>query len=235
MATPTFAAVARSPRHVALGPTVFVGTVHARSCVSADVLRLLWTTYLENLDTRLRQQHSTKRWHVVAHETASDSFSMTVVFERAQVATRLDNVAAGFTRLLTLNVSRRGNNETLEIKRRTWNELKDAAFIYTDCTPAPEGTFSAAVTSAQAEAWRQAGAAARTGSVQELSSASPKLLPKPNMNTPAPGARTAAASATASRPLARAGPTASAGTAGAAPKATAAPPQRTAQSGGSSG
>ena len=66
--------------------------------------------------------------------------------------------------------------------------LREAGFIYTDCAPAPEDTFSAAVTSAQAEAWRQAGAAARTGSVRELSSASPSCwLSKPNMSAPAPG------------------------------------------------
>ena len=199
--------------------------------MSADVLRLLWTTYQENLDTRLRQQHSTKRWHLVVHETATDAFIITVIFERAQVATRLDNVAAGFMRLLTLDVSRRGNHETLELKRRTWNELKDAGFIYADCSPAPEGTFSAAVASAQAEARRQAGAAGRGASLQELSSASPKLLPK--LNNSAPGARAAAASVTASRP--NVGVPAPAGTASTAPKATTATPQCAAQGGASSG
>ena len=231
--TASHPAVARSPLRVALGPTIFVGTVHARACVSADVLQLLWTTYLENLDTRLRQQHSTKRWHLVAHETATDAFLMTIIFERAQIATRLDNVAAGFMRLLTLNVARRGHTETLELKRRTWNELKDAGFIYADCAPAPEGTFSAAVASAQAEARRQAGAAGRGASLRELSSASPKMLSKPIMNTAAPGARAAAASVAASRP--RVGLPAPAGTAGAAPKASAATPQRTVQGGASSG
>ena len=229
MAAPHSAAVARSPRHVALGPTVFFGTLHVRACVSADVLRLLWMTFQENLDTRLRQQHSTKRWHLVAHETATDAFMMMVVFERAQVATRLDNVAAGFIRLLSVNVSRRGNKETLELKRRTWNELKDAGFIYADCTPAPEGTFSAAVANALAEARRQAGAAARGASLRELSSASPKLLPKPNINAPAPGARAAATSAAASRP--NVGGPVPAGTTGATPKATAVASQRAAQGG----
>jgi hypothetical protein len=132
---------------------------------------------------------------MIVVETAADAFSMCVVFERVQASTRVDNVAAGFLRLLSISVASKEHEATkIEVRRRQWTELGTSAFIYADCTPAPEGSFTQAVTNTLVEARRQAGPA-RQNSVQELSCMSPKLMP--SINKPAPAARTVTAGAAA--------------------------------------
>lgn len=169
--------LARSPVRAILGPTVFVGTVHVRASATADPEKIqkLEENYLQLLDGRLRRQHSLKRWFLVAHE-AEDGFKFSIVFERAQAASRLDNVAAGFVRHLDLTIISKGAQVYYNMKRRKWIDVAGIAFTHTDCAPAPEGSFSQAVSAARAEAHRQA----RQGSkVQELSSTTPAMPPKP--------------------------------------------------------
>lgn len=183
------ATITRSPMRVALGPTVFAGSVHVRACASADAQRTVLSHYVGQLDKLLRKLHSVRRWHLVAHETAADAFSITVTFERAQIAARLDNVAAGFIRMLTISVAAKaGDPRPTEytMRRRAWTDCGHAGFIFTDCVPAPEGSYSAAVSSALAEARLQA----KHGTVRELSSTMPPMLTmKPRINQPAPSTR----------------------------------------------
>ena len=172
--------LARSPLRAILGPTVFVGSMHARF-TDVDKLQTMMTTYLQVLDARLRGQHSIKRWYLAAHETATDAFSIVVIFERAQVSTRLDNVAASFIRQLTLTVNSNGTRMAYNMKRRNWTDVAGVAFLYVDCVPAPEGSFTQAVSATRVEAHRLV----RQGStVHELSSAAPMLPPKPSVDKP---------------------------------------------------
>lgn len=180
------ATIIREPVRVQLGPTVFVGSLHVRACASADAQRTVLAHYIEQLDKRLRKLHSVMRWHLVAHETAADAFSIAVIFERAQMAARLDNVAASFVRMLTINVASRDGGAPVEyaMTRHAWSDCGSAGFIFADCRPAPEGSYTAAVSAALAEAKRQA----RAGTMpHELSSMMPPLLNKPSINQRAPG------------------------------------------------
>lgn len=159
---------------------MFVGSMHARF-TDADKLQPMMKMYLQALDARLRGQHSIKRWFLAANEIATDAFSIAVIFERAQVSTRLDNVAANFVRQLTLTVHSNGTRMAYNMKRRNWTDVGGVAFLYVDCVPAPEGSFTQAVSVTRAEAHRQV----RHGStVHELSSAAPMLLPKPSVDKP---------------------------------------------------
>ena len=180
------ATIIREPVRVQIGPTVFIGSVHVRACASPDAQRTVLAHYVEQLDKRLRKLHSVMRWHLVAHETAADAFSIAVIFERAQMAARLDNVAASFVRMLTINVASRNGGESTEytMARRAWSDCGSAGFIFSDCRPAPEGSYTAAVSAVLSEAKRQAHAGKTP---RELSSTQPPMLNKPSINQRAPG------------------------------------------------